>query len=152
MPEEPKPGDEAGKRSEQVHQEQAPPPKADQQQPAQAPAPNTAEATAALPAEEGRPGRARRVVRHPVTHLVAAGLVGILIGGGAVALLDDAYRGDREPARAAFEDERRPGEGFRMHPRFTDEGKGWHGGPLRRIPEHHHGENGEVIPGPAERN
>lgn len=116
------------------------------------------EATAVLP-ETGdagpRPeGRVRQFVGHRATQIVAAGIAGLLIGGGAVALLDRDHRDRHFPRGAYSYGQFDRGEGPpRLHPRFLEER-----GELRekirdklerKIPQHHHGEDGEVIPGPA---
>jgi hypothetical protein len=54
------------------------------------------------------PGRFGRLARHRATQLVAAGLAGLVIGGGVVALVGD--------------DEDRPARGFRTAPYFDH---GW---------------------------
>ncbi|MFD7655530.1 hypothetical protein ACFV4N_16285 [Actinosynnema sp. NPDC059797] len=54
-----------------------------------------------------------RVVRHRATQLVAVGLLGLVLGGGLVALLDrDRHRVDRadRPGASRFDD-RGPGRG-----------------------------------------
>jgi hypothetical protein len=106
-------------------------------------------------------GRARRFVGHRATPIVAAGLAGLLIGGGTMALI--AYTGD---------DDRRPrAEVFRDGddgPYFDRRGPMMRDMPMRPwrerdalkdqlkerlknmpVPEHHHDEDGNMVPGPA---
>lgn len=124
------------------------------------------EQTRVLPADEAptsssaEPGKVRRFAGHRATQLVGAGLVGLLIGGGAVALFDRDDR-ERDFGRGAF--------AGRMEERMEDRFEDGRGGPFMRgehppgqwkdrvrdrmakrmIPEHHHNEDGEVVPGPA---
>lgn len=113
-----------------------------------------AESTRAMPESGPRSdGRARRFVGHRATQLVAAGIAGLLIGGGTVALLD--RDDDRHfPRDATMRGGSDRGEfGQRVHPRMWEE-RGEFRDRMRdklerKIPEHHHGEDGEIIPGPA---
>lgn len=139
MPEEPKPSESAPEPSKPEPQAQTPP-----------------ETTTELPAESSPPQRSapRRFVAHRATQLVAAGVVGLLVGGGAVGLIDVADD-DRERAPdTAFRGDYEPGDrAYPRHPRmWRDNVKPWReegslrGGPLR---EHHHDdEDGRVVPGP----
>ncbi|CAM3882081.1 hypothetical protein KIPE111705_29780 [Kibdelosporangium persicum] len=73
------------------------------------------------------PGRFGRFARHRATQLVAAGLAGLVIGGGAVALIDrDGPRGrdyygyhqfDRGPRGNGPGWDQRPDRDFRDGPR-----------------------------------
>ncbi|GAA1289853.1 hypothetical protein [Saccharothrix xinjiangensis] len=90
------------------------------QPPAERPAgeqPTAAQPTAAQPAPPPPPvapqRRFGRVVRHRATQLVAVGLLGSVLGGGLVALLDrDRHRTDNadRPGASRFDD-RGPGRG-----------------------------------------
>lgn len=113
-PDQPGPDQAAGEpRTERL--EAPPAPQAEQEQPQ--PAPQAS-------------GRMRRLVRHRATQLVAAGVAGVVIGGGAMALAD-GLAGDDHPRR-----------GYRMapyhyewgpqRPHQPDRGPRWEGpGPNR---------------------
>ncbi|MGM1059554.1 hypothetical protein [Saccharothrix sp. Mg75] len=92
----------------------------------------TVEQARALPVAPVRRGRVRGFVRHRATQLVAVGLLGLVLGGGAVALLDR----DGPRVRAGVD---RPG-----HSRFDDRGDG-RGGDWRG--DRRGGERGERGPG-----
>ncbi|WNV88823.1 hypothetical protein [Umezawaea sp. Da 62-37] len=92
------------------------------EQPAQ-PTVNAAEAPAAGPAPQpataGPPARFRRVAAHRGAQLVAVGVLGLIIGGGVVALLDHDGYGRGGPGRAGMSrmDHRGPGPGPDRGPR-----------------------------------
>lgn len=67
--------------------------------------------------------RFRQVVAHRATQLVAVGVLGLIIGGGLVALLDhDGYRGNHgRPGISRMDDRGAPGPA----PRPGPHGPGW---------------------------
>jgi hypothetical protein len=109
---------------------------------AQQPAPEQVPTAAAADAPTGPPpppaagpayatappprGRFRQVAAHRATQLVAVGVLGLIVGGGLVALLDhDGYRGGHGRPGLSRMDDRgpgpRPGPGHRPGP----PGSGW---------------------------
>jgi hypothetical protein len=102
---------------------------ATQEMPASAPPPSftpppSAAASPPPYAAAPPPGGFQRFIRHRATHLVAAGLAGVIIGGGAVAIADHiggpgpGWRGGPPPAARYHH----PGPG-------PGAGPGWHWGP-----------------------
>lgn len=152
-------------RPEQPHQPEQAPETASPAQAADAGTPARGPQQAASPADDptvvlaahsgttaGAPprrARAARALRSPVARLVAAGVAGLVIGGTAVALVDGDGRGRDLPLRAAVGGDRGPGP-HHLRPGAAEDGMPGRGGPFRDRLEHHHGPNGEVIPGPAE--
>lgn len=148
MPDEPRPHDEPA-----TPPEPDPGPEPTRELPAEAATP----AAGPVTPEPAKPGKAAQFFGHRATQLVGAGLAGLLIGGGiAIAFLADDDRDDHP-----FQTIMRGDDGDR--PEFRD--MPWrHGGPdqhmkqrefrekvlprLREwIPEHHHDEDGNVVPG-----
>jgi hypothetical protein len=70
--------------------------------------------------------RFRQVAAHRATQLVAVGVLGLIIGGGLVALLDhDGYRGGGHgrPGVSRMDDRGAPGPRGDHGPRWDDHGR-----------------------------
>jgi len=109
-------------------------------QPPTNPPPANPAPAAAQPAGPTPPGRFRRFAGARATQLVAAGLVGLLLGGLAVGLIDNS-RDHRDGGPAAVREYRGPdgpgGPGDRG-PRFD---RDFRGGPDRDAPRRGNGES-----------
>lgn len=143
------------------------------------PEPPRADDTAVQPPQEPQepqePSRFGRAAGSKTTALVAAGLAGVLIGAGTMALIaftgdDDRDDRDDRPARAEMY---RHGDGpyFDKRGPMMREMRPWRGDlePLepgvmpgerfkdrvrdllkgQMVPDHHHDEDGNMVPGPA---
>ncbi|MCS7483232.1 hypothetical protein ACFFQW_37715 [Umezawaea endophytica] len=80
---------------------------------------------AAAPVYATAPRRGfRQVAAHRATQLVAVGVLGLIIGGGLVALLDrDGYRGGHGRPGISRMDDRGPGPRGDHGPRWDDHGR-----------------------------
>jgi hypothetical protein len=91
-------------------------------------------------AEPAGPGRFRRFAGARATQLVAAGLVGLLLGGLAVGLVDNA-RDDRDGGPAAVREHRGPGGPFGPGERGQRFERDFRGGPDRDVPRRGNGDS-----------